>query len=328
MSASITDKDLINLVFNNRPVPRVPVGFWFHFLDESRQGSGDGSFFSENVAGHRRFINSFQPDMVKIMSDGFFYYPLHKPADNPVEMLDKLADVTAGHPWVRDQVRLIEAVRALKDDTSYFYNIFSPSTTLRFMVGRQTFLDWFSSFPDATFRLLREMGRGIRILAAEAVAHGGADGVFFSVQNPDLQIFTDDDYRSFLLEDEVALLNDAKKAGGRNILHICGYDGVRNRLEFFGDYPADAFSWAVNIENVSLGEGRKIFQGKPVIGGFPNTAGSILHTGTKAEIEEFTEKILLEAGRVGVIVGADCTVPTDIELERLRWVRTAANSVK
>ena len=36
------------------------------------------------------------------------------------------------------------------------------------------------------------------------------------------------------------------------------------------------------------------------------------------------EKLLAEAGREGVIIGADCTVPSDIDIERLQWVREKA----
>jgi uroporphyrinogen decarboxylase len=38
----------------------------------------------------------------------------------------------------------------------------------------------------------------------------------------------------------------------------------------------------------------------------------------------YTEKLLKEAGKTGVILGADCTVPPDIDLVRFNWVRDAA----
>jgi len=33
---------------------------------------------------------------------------------------------------------------------------------------------------------------------------------------------------------------------------------------------------------------------------------------------------LAEAGSKGVLLGADCTVPDDFDLERLDWIRQAA----
>ena len=32
------------------------------------------------------------------------------------------------------------------------------------------------------------------------------------------------------------------------------------------------------------------------------------------------EKILPGSGQVGVVLGADCTLPSDIDIERLKWV--------
>ena len=58
-----------------------------------------------------------------------------------------------------------------------------------------------------------------------------------------------------------------------------------------------------------------------MFGGFEQA--TVIYTGTREEIEEFTYSILDEAGQVGVMIGADCTVPTDIDDTRLDWVREA-----
>lgn len=42
------------------------------------------------------------------------------------------------------------------------------------------------------------------------------------------------------------------------------------------------------------------------------------------EIESYVEQLIKEAGRTGFIIGADCTVPSDIDIERLKWVREKA----
>lgn len=36
------------------------------------------------------------------------------------------------------------------------------------------------------------------------------------------------------------------------------------------------------------------------------------------------ENLISEAGKEGIIIGADCTVPADIDIERLKWVREKA----
>ena len=66
----------------------------------------------------------------------------------------------------------------------------------------------------------------------------------------------------------------------------------------------------------------ELFGGKPVCGGFAQA--ETIYTGTREEITAEVAKYLDEAGQVGVMLGADCTVPTDIDDERLEWVRQAA----
>jgi len=41
-------------------------------------------------------------------------------------------------------------------------------------------------------------------------------------------------------------------------------------------------------------------------------------------VEAETRRILAAAGRIGVILGADCTVPSDTDWQRFEWVRSAA----
>ncbi|MBQ9925802.1 MAG: hypothetical protein IJO51_07250, partial [Clostridia bacterium] len=89
----------------------------------------------------------------------------------------------------------------------------------------------------------------------------------------------------------------------------------------FKDYDCAGINWAVTIEGVSLQEGKKLFGGKPVFGGFPQSG--VLDKGTREEVVAYTHKILDEAGQVGIMLGADCTIPTDIDDNRLEWVRQA-----
>ena len=83
-------------------------------------------------------------------------------------------------------------------------------------------------------------------------------------------------------------------------------------------------NWAVVVEGVSLEEGKELFGGRAVIGGFANTTEGVLYSGSKEEVEKYTRKLLDQAGTTGVILGADCTIPSDTPIERLEWVRQAA----
>jgi len=123
-----------------------------------------------------------------------------------------------------------------------------------------------------------------------------------------------------------AALRAANAASSYNILHICGYAGHRNELEWYKDYDAKTINWAAVVEGVPLEEGRRIFPQHALLGGFGNLPEDVLYRGTRAEIEAETERILAAAGRTGVLLGADCTVPRDIDWKRFDWVRGAAGA--
>jgi uroporphyrinogen decarboxylase len=118
------------------------------------------------------------------------------------------------------------------------------------------------------------------------------------------------------------VLKRANELSDINILHICGYDGLSNNLKLFKDFEAAAFNWDVDAEGVSLAEGKKFFDGKAVIGGFKQD--QVIYAGTRKEVEKATFDILDECGQIGTIIGAGCTLPTDIEEIRLEWVRQAS----
>ncbi|MDR0399394.1 MAG: uroporphyrinogen decarboxylase [Treponema sp.] len=330
----MTNKELLLAALDNRETERLPVGFWFHFLADSEKNKGleRPELAERSLEGHRRYIEQFRPDFVKIMSDGFFGYPQkgeEVKLDLGVEKIGDLAKfqpVAEDHPWIQAQIAQIRKITALQKDTMYFYNIFGPSTTLKRLIGLEAFVQYFREDPRSLAEALLRMAEGIAVQTRSAIQAGGADGVYLSVQNPDITRITDEAYHRYIGPADKIVLDAANGASENNILHICGYRGCRNRLEAWTGYKARAYNWAVNVEGLSLSAGKKLFGGAAVIGGFANTADDPLYRGSKQEIEACTGKIIAEAGRKGVILGADCTVPDDTPFEHFEWVRERAGA--
>ena len=84
-------------------------------------------------------------------------------------------------------------------------------------------------------------------------------------------------------------------------------------------------NWAAKVEGVSLSEGKKLFQGKAVIGGFGQTEKDLIYSGTEEAIKADTRRLLDEAGRTGVGRCAYCTIPSYTPVFHLNCVREAAN---
>ncbi|MDR0400107.1 MAG: uroporphyrinogen decarboxylase, partial [Treponema sp.] len=108
---------------------------------------------------------------------------------------------------------------------------------------------------------------------------------------------------------------------------MCGWAGVKNRIENWKDYPARVINWAVYVEDLSLEEGREYFGGKTVLGGFRNTRPGVLFYGTEEEVRRFTRELIFRFGKRGLIIGADCTIPNEVDYHRFRWVVEESRSL-
>jgi uroporphyrinogen decarboxylase len=329
-------RQLVLDAFDNKATERVPVGFWFHFAEgkDVFRGLEDSGIIGKTIEGHLKFWDDFRPDFVKLMSDGYFAYPGSAIA-NAVSAADLRSARPIGpdHPWIEKQAKFAKTLTSrFAREALSFYTVFSPATLLRFLYGdgekgNRVLADFIEEDSGAVKHALDVVAEDLVYLALRVIAEGGADGIYFSVQSVQDARVPSAAYRAVISPGERKILHAASAAGGRNILHVCGYEGCRNDLSLFADYEASAVNWAVGVENVSLAEGKKLFGGKAVIGGFPNGRGGLLHAGSREDIEARVDEIVAETGTRGVIIGADCTLPADIEVERLRWVRDRAGSL-
>lgn len=324
----MSKRDFVFAAFDNQPVERVPVGFWFHFVPEGFNTPTRSHIF-KNVAGHQAYYDDFQPDFVKLMSDGFFGYPNESAAN--VETAADLDKVTASNPteWIDGQVALVkDLVGRFGGEVATFYNIFAPGTYFDFLqqynLSDVRLKDLVKENPAGVAHALNEIGKDIAQLARRVITEGGADGIYLSVRNVQGAGQTKEEYLSTVAPSELAVLEAANQVSQYNLLHICGYEGAKNDLSFYAEYPAKVINFASVVEGVSLGQAKKLFGGKAIIGGFGQTKNDLLYTGTKEEITAYTNKLLDEAGTTGIILGADCTIPGDTPYEHLKWVRDAA----
>ena len=326
-----TKKELVQAALEQKAVDRVPVGFWFHFLadPEKQDALADPQKAAANIAGHRRFYEDFQPDFVKIMSDGYFGYPhpglarVKTAAD-----LGRLEPLGDRHPWIDAQVQLVQRLQQIFGaEVLSFYNIFAPARVLEWSLPAYTkelLGDFIQQDKAAVKRGLGAIAQDIAALSRRLIQEGGATGIYFSVQNiADVRIDRKA-YAEVIAPGEQFILQTANKASRYNILHICGYEGHHNDLHWYEDYEAAAYNWAVAVEQLPLEKGREIFHGRTVLGGFANTAAGLLSVGDENAIKAETHRLLAAAGSRGVILGADCTVPSDIPFRHLEWVREAA----
>ncbi len=312
----MTKRERLLNAFENKPVDRIPVGFWYHF-------SPDEDLGQETVEQHLQLYRDTGMDMIKVMCDGYFNYP--NPYIQRVACAEDWFSMTPlgeDHPYVTKQVERAKGmVKGAAGECCVFYNVFCPMSLMRFGTSEELLMRHMRENPDAVCHAFKVIAQDIKALVRRLITEAGCDGIYYCVQNAEKFRFTAEEYRRLVTPAELEVLEYANGLSDNNILHCCGWAGDQNRVEVWQDYPAKAVNWAVYVEKLTLAEGKRFFGGRCVLGGFDNRKTGILYSGSREEIERETERLVEETGRRGVVLGADCTLPSDIDLERMKWVR-------
>lgn len=326
-------KELIDKFLNNEEVERVPVSFWHHFVSfHNHYNYNDEKIFNRVLNEQKKFIDEVKPDFIKIMSDGFFGHP--SLCIKNIQTISELSEVKAvgeSHEWINKQVEYVKEVCEYAGDDVYkYYNIFSPLQYIRLRF--EEYDEDFTKFVrllredvDVVTRAALEIVSDIKILIKRIFAETSIDGIYYSVQAVQDKTINHEFHKKYVESLDLLLLNYINEFTDNILLHICGYAKYTNELNWYKDYPVKAFNWAVFTENISLEEGKKILNDKPVLGGFDNAKGSILYTGSEEELREYIYNILDNAGTKGVGLGADCTISEDIDKSRLELIRKIAS---
>ncbi|MDO5022241.1 MAG: uroporphyrinogen decarboxylase family protein [Eubacteriales bacterium] len=324
---------------NNKPVDRVPIAFYHHYLNDMmlynmNQGLTNKKLYEKNIEGHKLSRQKFDPDVVKIMNDSLMIMPLDVSGIKKPEDLIKIKPQAADSKWADLSINLAKKVKEIYADTDapVFFTSFGPSYIMRsnfarignLMAGTRFFeskiLKFMQENPEAVKELAINLSKGVVEFNQRLFDEAKIDGIYFSVNNQN-NFFASQVYRDVITPGDRMILEHANSLSSMNLFHICGYRGKANDLNTFKDYEAAAYNWAVHAEGVSLSEGKRFFDGKPVFGGFEQAG--VIAKGDRQQIEKEVFKILDDSGQIGVMLGADCTVPTNFDDSRLNWVREA-----
>lgn len=322
---------------DNMPTDQVLAGFWHHYLsNEQKQvlGYRDQAVIDEVVTLQQNFYDRYQPDFTKIMSDGFFLHPsvIDTNFETP-EDLKKIQHIDADDPWITRQVAAIKkVVDHYQGEIGSFYNIFSPWYQLRlrfeiFEHDTKKIYRFLKEDPQAVADAFAVLADDLIVLSTKLIKESGIDGIYLCVQQPQDSVISTKQWQQFVQPSEVKLLEAVQNVHDYNMIHICGFEGKRNRLGDYKDYPVKAFHWASYVEEVSLKEGKKLFGGRAVMGGFENTENGVFYKGTKEEIQAETKRLLEENGRQGILISGDCSIPFDTDDAHAGWVSEAVNSL-
>lgn len=315
-------RERVIAAFHGEETDHVPVCMWKHVPREF--WADDDQFVRCQLEAYR----NTDVDFVKLSADRYFGWPA--PALEGISDardLYRLEPLGADHPFIRGQIeRTGRIIRGLNGECAALYLIFSPICYLRLQIGYPMMMKLIREDPEAMKYACGVIAEDVRILIRGILREAGADGIFYSVQNAEENRFTYEEYREWITPVEKAVLDDANRLSDMNALHLCAWEGDRNRLSVWSDYKAAVVSWSRYIDLMDIRQARKQF-GCTVWGGFDNRAGTLLYTATREELEKEVYSLIAQGGKTGYIIGADCSLHDELPEERIRWVAEAARRV-
>ncbi len=288
---------------NGDRVDRVPASFWFHFSSDRARGRAA-------VDAHIDMFKKSGVDYLKVMNE-HPYEPgleIRTPDD-----WGRLRPAPLSSPFYQNQLdELRRILDAIDGECLVLTTLRNPLQANGRDTAGKLATEHLKSDPHAVSTGLAAIAES-QAQYALACLEAGAAGIYFSAKGgEETGRFTEDEFQEYLKPHDLTVLCAIEGKGEFNLLHICG-ESIR--LPLYADYPAHAVNWAVTKNRLGIAEGRALFA-RPVVGGMDNRG--IMVNGSPAEIRAEVHRVIREAGDRRFLLGADCTFPTDIDVDRLR----------
>lgn len=315
-------RERVTAAFRGQETDHVPVCMWKHVPE--KYWADDDQFARCQIEAYR----NTDVDFVKLSGDKYFTWP-SPVLDNieKAEDLFRLEPLGPNHPHIRGQIeRTKKIVDGLNGECAALYLVFVPLSCIRLRIGYPMMMKLIRENPEAMLHACAVVAEDQKLLVRGIIEEAGADGIFYSVQNGEVDRFTAEEYRNWVTPSDKAVLDYANSLSSMNAIHFCAWEGTPNRLSVWEDYKAPVVSWSRYMDIMDIGEAKKTF-GCTVWGGFDNRSGTLLYTGSREEIERETAALIQAGGKQGYILGADCSLHDELDEERIRWVVEAARKI-
>lgn len=298
-----------------KPVDRVPVTFYTHFMTPEAQ---QNNTVPEQIAWFERC----DMDCLCIETDGYMQYPREGDV-RQIKDWKGIKGLPKSHSYFSGQIDRAKRIREGIRDGAVFYMLFTPFSTIKHTIDSEKgIMDFYREDKEILAEAMKVIEEDTFRLADRIMGESGIDGFFVSLQNAGVDKFTGEEYVEYLSSYDKRLLEHVNSLSEYNITHMCSWTGVPNRLDLWRDYAYKTVNWAVSVEkDMDMRRGREYFRpGTALMGGFDNRPQGILYKGSEEEIKAYTRKQLELAGETGTILCGDCSLQTDQSTEKVRYV--------
>jgi uroporphyrinogen decarboxylase len=283
----------------------TPAAFFLHFDDQHRVGSAAAS-------KHLEYFKFTDMDFVKIQYENDIQQVdfIKKPSDWSKLQSNKLDFYEPQLVTVR------ELVKAVKKEALIIMTIYSPYMWAEQTAGYETVTQHLKENPEAVKQGLNALVES-QLTFVKACIDAGVDGFYMSTQGSESGQFKDPKiFNNYIKPADLVAMSEATRRCQFNILHVCDYVAPYEGYSQVLDYPGQVVNCNTRLKDKTLSwsEISGMFK-RPLMGGMDRHG--VLTTGTMDQIEAEVKTVLKNKPKQ-FILGADCTVPGDIDWKRLQ----------
>lgn len=297
-----------------KEVDYAPMGFWLHFPKEIiSQG------VEAQIAAHLNYKDKTQTDILKIMNEN------EMRTTKKVESIEdwkQIPRLTKNSKLITDQKEILERIVEKNADECFLLGTIhgvmaslSHSSGHSYSYSPTLLKEHYARNPQVikdAMAIIEENTRHVLEMTLETGVHG----IYYAALGGEKDVFSDEFFADVLEQSEIKLLDDVKKTRKYSFLHMCK---EQVELKRYKDYPSDVVNWAMHESQYTFAEAVQIFGDKTYLGGFDDRSG-VLVDGTKEEIQTKLETIEGTFDQQKYIIGADCTLPTEISFEKIAFI--------
>jgi len=304
---------VLSLLDDTRAPDYVPAAFFIHFPGEYHRGQAA-------IDKHLEYFRYTGMDFVKIQYE--FPFP-HRPEIQSPEDWSRMSRY--GRAFFQDQLEIVEGlVSAIQGEALVLQTLYSPFMSAGHTTSDKTMAEHIRTDAQKAKVGLEIITESILWFVRECVVRG-LDGFYASTQGGEQGRFEDPDlFEEVVKPYDLAVMNEINRTCPFNILHICDYQASYDDLTPFLDYPGDVVNCPLEVggQVMTAREAAHLF-GRPYMGGLDRHG--VIASGSNEEIRAAVQDVLRNAPN-RFILGADCTLPSDIDWDTIRTVIAAAHS--
>jgi uroporphyrinogen decarboxylase len=306
-------RDLVLSLLDRNKKPRgIPAAFFMHFDEIYHRGQAA-------VDKHLEYFRYTGMDFVKIQFEHNFPFKPERP-DDWVHMPLYKKD------FYKDDLEVVDGlVKRAKKESLVMMTLYSPYMCARF-ASKEKITEHIKENPEKAKKGMEIITESLMIFVKECI-HLGIDGFYHSTQGGESHKFGGSTlFKECIKPYDLILMEEINKSCLFNILHICDIHGLYNDLTPYLDYPGHIVNCGLQLESRKL-TGKEVSNmfNRPYMGGIERK-GKIL-SGNKDEIERMVEEVLDNAPEK-FILGADCTLPSDVNWDNMKIAISTAHEYK